>query len=494
MERKTACIGGMFLLGLGILWFTSLSYSTPTGPLEGKGGLGNVAQAAAEKGEQTPPKPATLVFTPPKGKSCVTGQCHDNMGKEKYVHGPVAAGACTECHIPTDPEGAYDVKKHRFELAGGERGLCYKCHERKDTQKVVHGPVKFGLCSACHDPHQSPYKYRLKRWPARELCFKCHVNDKTVEKEVHGPVAAGDCIACHDPHTTPYPYRLISWGPDLCYTCHTEKKEDFSARRFGHPPAQHDCNNCHDPHNSPNPYRWHRPIPELCLGCHVDKKDHIRTVRTEHDCYKIEKKCLNCHDPHFTDYPKQLLDVPMNLCFKCHDRPQKAPDRMLINMKEWLSNNHDWHGPIRQRDCPGCHNPHGSDNFRLLKRSFPPDFYTGFALEKYGLCFGCHEKTLVLDQFTTTLTGFRNGDQNLHFHHVNRVTKGRTCRACHELHASNNPKHIRDSVPFGAWELPTNYVKYESGGKCAPGCHVPRGYNRVKKVQNPIDYKTFKAE
>jgi len=236
------------------------------------------------------------------------------------------------------------------------------------------------------------------------------------------------------------------------------------------------------------------PVPDLCFNCHPDKRDHIKAVRTEHDAYKIEKKCLNCHDPHYTDLPKQLKDVPMNLCLKCHDREVQAPDRKLISIKRWLEENRDWHGPIRQRDCPACHNPHGTDHFRLLKRVFPRDFYTGFALEKYELCFGCHEKTLVLDRFTTTLTGFRNGDQNLHFHHVNQATKGRTCRACHELHASNNPKHIRDGVPFGEWEIPINYVKYANGGKCAPGCHVPRGYSRVTPVANPIDYKAFTAD
>ena len=42
--------------------------------------------------------------------------------------------------------------------------------------------------------------------------------------------------------------------------------------------------------------------------------------------------------------------------------------------------------------------------------------------------------------------------------------------------------------------MKTNYVKFQSGGKCAPGCHVPRGYDRTQTVQNPIDYKAFVAE
>ena len=75
--------------------------------------------------------------------------------------------------------------------------------------------------------------------------------------------------------------------------------------------------------------------------------------------------------------------------------------------------------------------------------------------------------------------GFRDGDLNLHWVHVNRE-KGRTCRACHEVHASSNPFHIRDSVPFGRdkWELPINYEINDTGGSCAPGCHSAQIYSR----------------
>lgn len=426
-------------------------------------------------------------------RSCL--ECHDNLRQQRYVHGPVAVGECIRCHVPVDQETMFDARKHSFKLAREERELCYMCHERRlDAQKVVHGPVRFGLCTACHDPHQSPYRYRLKANPPSQLCFKCHVNDKTIEKEVHGPVAVGDCVACHDPHSSPNPFRLIAQGQNLCFTCHTEKKEEFLPKRFGHPPAKHDCSNCHDPHTSPNAMRLNNSVPSLCFGCHPEKKEHIHNVKTEHDAYKIDRKCLNCHDPHYTNFPKQLRAAPADLCLSCHNKELETPTGKIANMKKLFELNRDWHGPIRQKDCPACHNPHGTDNMRILKRSYPRDFYTPFAPEKYALCFGCHEKTLPLDRFTTTLTNFRNGDENLHFRHVNQSVKGRTCRACHEVHASNNPKHIRDAVSYGAWSLPTNYVKYRSGGKCSPGCHVPRGYNRTQKVQNPIDYENFSAD
>jgi cytochrome c5 len=63
--------------------------------------------------------------------------------------------------------------------------------------------------------------------------------------------------------------------------------------------------------------------------------------------------------------------------------------------------------------------------------------------------------------------------------YVNR-TKGRTCRACHEVHASSLPFHIRDAVPFGpaGWMLKVNYERTADGASCMPSCHGPRTHRR----------------
>ncbi len=76
---------------------------------------------------------------------------------------------------------------------------------------------------------------------------------------------------------------------------------------------------------------------------------------------------------------------------------------------------------------------------------------------------------------TESATDFRNGDTNLHFLHVNKE-KGRTCRACHDTHGSNRPKHVTEGVPFGSWEIPINFQETPKGGSCAPGCHAERDY------------------
>ena len=82
-------------------------------------------------------------------------------------------------------------------------------------------------------------------------------------------------------------------------------------------------------------------------------------------------------------------------------------------------------------------------------------------------------------------TGFRNGDENLHFKHVNKVDKGRVCRFCHDVHASPLDKHLREWTPFGAWEFRLNFRKTVTGGSCWPGCHVERRYDREQRQENP---------
>ena len=199
-----------------------------------------------------------------------------------------------------------------------------------------------------------------------------------------------------------------------------------------------------------------------------------------------ERECLNCHDPHGSDFARVLVSDTKTLCFECHDREIELPDgKKLADIKAVLASGKSLHGPVAQDNCGACHMIHGGDHFRLLVKEYPPEFYAPFAEESYALCFSCHDKQLVEDERTTALTDFRNGDVNLHYLHVNRDKKGRTCRACHETHASNAEKHIRDSVPFGkgGWELPIGFEKTASGGSCSPGCHKPFGYDRDRAVE-----------
>lgn len=409
-------------------------------------------------------------------ESCVTDKCHSNMGKDKFVHGPVAVRNCLSCH---KSEG-----KHKFAPISNTAELCMKCHEKVDTKQTVHKPVKDGMCTKCHNPHQSPYKYQL-RADRTELCLLCHDRKIVTGKFVHGPVAVGGCIMCHNPHQTDFPKLLNASGNTVCFQCHTDKAEAFAGTKFVHSPVKDSCVNCHNPHSGDFQYNFSAEgSSSLCFTCHADKKEWIDKVKVKHGGLDTERKCLICHDPHVSNYVKQLVKEPVESCNMCHNKQLDTPNGRIANMEEYLNINKTAHGPIKQKDCSACHNTHGSDNFRILRKNFTPVFYAPFNPKNYDLCFNCHEKTIVLDPKTSTLTGFRNGEENLHFIHVNKASKGRTCRACHDAHATNNPKHIRNAVPFGTWELPVGFQITESGGSCLPGCHQKFGYDRKIPIKN----------
>jgi len=395
-------------------------------------------------------------------ESCVTSKCHADMGKGKWVHGPVGAGICNICHTLADK------KNHKFVFTAEKEELCFGCHEGKRDMMLedhLHTPVADGNCVGCHDPHQSDYQFTLKG-NAADLCFNCHKKNSFSMDFVHGPVGVGDCNACHNPHASANAFQLVSPPEDICYTCHKEKS-GIRDMRHVHKPVAEKCTNCHSPHSNAAKYLLPSNPPDLCIGCH--KNIGVDLAASHKHPPAAEGKCGDCHEVHGSNNPR-LFPVPqVDLCFNCHSE-----------LEEYVSAQKYKHGPVQQGDCNACHNPHGSDNFRVLRKYFPEEFYMPYADEDYALCFDCHNKQITHDAKTSTLTDFRDKERNLHFLHVNKDVKGRSCKACHQVHASNQQKHIRKSVPFGKmdWELPVTYTKTDNGGSCVVGCHAPKDYAR----------------
>ncbi|RME56468.1 MAG: hypothetical protein D6795_01335 [Deltaproteobacteria bacterium] len=370
----------------------------------------------------------------------------------------------------------------------------------KPVPMVAHDPYADESCDACHTS-EKPNGEDLASQPP-ELCYDCH--DEYTNPYLHSPVSIGDCTLCHNPHESPNEHLLREKVPTLCFMCHTRLQEVMTdEKNVKHKPAEDRCTACHTPHGSDVGTSLLRKEPKkLCAECHesvsLPMNAWIAQATKKHAPVEDALSCANCHSPHASPFEFHLRAMPMDLCMTCHDKPQRAFDgKMLMNMEELLRNNPDHHGPIRKKNCSGCHNPHGSKNFRLLKHAYPERFYTDrFDVEDYALCFSCHDRKMVLEPQTTTLTRFRDGARNLHYLHVHRRTKGRTCRACHETHASKHPHHIRDSVPFGKiqWPLKLDYQEVfqereggrrcekeggtciRTGGSCI-GCHKRKTYD-----------------
>jgi predicted CXXCH cytochrome family protein len=384
-----------------------------------------------------------------------------------------AARASGAQQMPAGGAGAAPSRAHAAAPSVAAPGTCVQCHGDVVKHTVLH--PKSSDCVSCHVPKaRDAHQFTVK------ACASCHQMVKQTDKYVHGPVAAGECLACHDPHGSEEPQMVRMFGAELCERCHVDMKARLAEKRFTHAPVKEDCSSCHNPHASPSKYQIRVDSAEQCLGCHKTLRKELVTARVQHEAVAVDRECVNCHDPHASDLDKQLKGSSMELCLSCHDKEQEAPGGKVQNVKSWLETHTDLHGPIRQQDCVGCHLPHDSEHFRLLRKDYPEKFYSPYDPKNYELCFMCHEPDLAKVERTSTVTGFRDGDRNLHFLHVNRTEKGRTCRACHEAHSSTMPKHLRETVPFGEWQLPVGYQPTPDGGRCTPGCHLPMEYTRGK--------------
>jgi predicted CXXCH cytochrome family protein len=413
-------------------------------------------------------------------KSCVSKDCHPDIIKHKYNHGPVVIGNCTVCHAPLPGN------QHKFKVEQSDTKLCATCHQRVDTEPNLHDPVAKGLCLKCHDPHGSEEPYQVRRSPQVQLCDRCHKPVLT-GKYAHKPVARGECLSCHRAHGSKTKKLLDAEGSKLCLQqCHEKLRPVMVAgkEQKAHLTSE-DCSRCHRPHDSTYPSLLVRPPGELCLdGCHKEIKEKIvssefkhevkeKIVASEfkHDATTKGLPCIECHRAHDNRFGRLLRKPAAELCFTCHDELQKQ-----VAGAEFK------HRPVADKSCSSCHVPHGSAFGKLLFADYASDTSFAFDPSKYAVCFSCHAEKLVRERYTDTNTDFRNGRLNLHYLHVDK--EGRTCRACHSDHAGNQPKLIRDQAQLGNGTIiPFQFKKSNTGGSCLAGCHAEYTYDRVNPVR-----------
>lgn len=300
----------------------------------------------------------------------------------------------------------------------------------------------------------------------------------------HAPYEAGECKVCHQNADPAKPGPIVKEEPALCLDCHEEFAPVLQLPHT-HWPARSDCVACHNPHNSKDAKLLYKDAAVGCLECHDDIGDEIDDAPVKHRAVSEGRKCLACHDAHGAKVAKLLVKLPSDLCISCHnvDSMKGVDGKPLQNTKAWLDSNKDWHDPVKAKDCSACHVSHAGEHFRLLTEDYPKTFYAMYDPRTYALCNSCHKEQAYSSPKTTTLTAFRDGDNNLHYLHLNQGTRGRTCRACHEVHASTQPHHIRESVPYGSsgWSLKLNFRKTENGGSCNKTCHAEKAYSRVAR-------------
>jgi predicted CXXCH cytochrome family protein len=270
--------------------------------------------------------------------------------------------------------------------------VCTDCHtdkaEAPDRKGSLHPAVEMG-CESCHsdvDATDAPHTFtgagpKGLMASAPELCYMCH--DKTAYTEgahVHYPASDGLCTDCHDPHNSVEPSLLLERRPDLCYACH--EKSQFYGTTIHSPVSLGGCNDCHAAHVSENPKLVNDTGSGLCFGCHSDTEFTRKNVH-----YPVaEGMCTECHRPHASQSDYLLTRRGNILCRKCHAEVEKSPHAVSVFLPTAGHPVFGRRDPNRRGkvfDCLSCHVPHSSDSVSLFR--YP-------ASSVFDLCRYCHKQ------------------------------------------------------------------------------------------------------
>jgi len=360
--------------------------------------------------------------------SAICAACHEVDEEAKAAmsgHQPYLSSNCLGCHEPH-----FSDQEHLVRETGSD--LCLACHpdiNHRLNMSTSHPPA-VDDCLSCHQPHYSD-ELNLLASHEQEMCIACHEPEdiQLTEAEVHTPARTGDCVGCHNPHGSlldklitgrtrmaTVDGQLVSLVPklternsDLCYTCHDDLAEKFRQQGTHQPVMEGNCDACHASHGSPNTAFIRKPAPELCADCHqIDEE-----LNQSHGGYSLANAdCLTCHNPHTSDQPKLIRATA--------------------------------HPPYEDGDCDICHEP-GADR--------KPELVD----EMTALCAACHESVEERQDWTHQHAPFEGGEctacHNVHVadqDHLLRRSPEKLCTTCHEeIHQELQKSAVHDPFAKG---------------------------------------------
>jgi predicted CXXCH cytochrome family protein len=250
-----------------------------------------------------------------------------------FFHKPQEEARCSLCH-----------EMDTIDIGVKTKPQCLLCHGERYSQKFIHGPMGAGLdglgggvCILCHVPESNPARFAPKFGGEGELCFGCHKekNTKLMKKKFfHGPVAVAKCTACHDPHGSPFRFQLVEEEKRICYVCHDKKR--IANGKFVHGVMQSEvgCAGCHDPHSSD--YKAHLLDTEKAVCSQAQCHARFAEISEDHPVrghpvvgkFGPERSlsCTSCHNPHSSDFPFLLPGDKHSFCSKCHEDNRSLPE------------------------------------------------------------------------------------------------------------------------------------------------------------------------
>jgi DmsE family decaheme c-type cytochrome len=214
-------------------------------------------------------------------------------------------------------------------------------------------------------------------------------------------------------------------GEDTCLTCHDDMKKGYHdsaharAQNLRSPKANMGCESCHGPGKAHvdadgDPELIKRlaqvtpaEVSETCTSCH-NRSEHAQWDGSKHDSRSMS--CSTCHSIHNAKSETGQLKAATerDTCNQCHQREASKIARSS-------------HMPVQEgkMSCSTCHNPHGSQNVRMLRE--------GNSIAE--ACTSCHAEKRGPFLFE---------------HAVGREN----CVTCHDPHGSNNDRLLVAKQPM----------------------------------------------
>ncbi len=311
-------------------------------------------------------------------------------------------------------------------------------------------------------------------WPTQRLLFliwALGVSILLLTGSVFAQMTAVDdetCLACHDDYelsVADSPHRLSSQTSQPvvqigCISCHSGGEvhiEDPSEDNISNPArligqeAGRACRKCHQPHRELDNYGFdtHADLELSCGECH-----RVHNYGREMLLDDRAEFCLRCHQSVQTTFERRSnhpIGQGIMTCLSCHRFTRRADHNIAYGLSRVCQDCHPEQGgpflhehgaaqayEVDGSGCIECHNPHGSENDRLLRQ--PGN----------ELCRSCHVEHVT-----------RN-----HLNLWDEVWSRQPCQTCHiETHGSFVSELYLDP------DLPAKL-----GGDCYnSGCHSLSG-------------------